>query len=283
MAEDYQIYGKPLDSLITESEGQGHLLEYQPGNTIIHRLNPITKLVLSLGLIVIAFLMPDFKGPLVLVLLLSLVAIVTGVFRSIAKILAFAGLPLALSLLLIQGLLYPGNETAFFVIGSVPLVDQLTFYEEGLLFALLFLFRIATLMLSLLLVIVTTHPKRMTTALMDRGMSNKFAYVFLASLQLIPEVQNRARSILEAQQARGLDTKANIRKRLKSVLALFTPLMISMLIATETRALALESRGFTRDGERSALIEVPDTRTDSLLRATMVLAVIAVAVWRFLV
>lgn len=279
-AEEHQIYGKSLSTILKESEGEGNLLEYQPGDTIVHRLNPVTKLILALGLVFIGFMMPDFWGPLAIVLALSLITVITGVYRPIAKIVAFAGTPLAVALILIQGLLYPGNETVYLVFEPVPVIDHITFYEEGLRFALLFLFRILTLMIALLLVIVSTHPKQLTTALMERGLSNKAAYVFLAALQLVPVVQNRARTILEAQQARGLDTKANLRRRLRSVLALFIPLMISMLIASETRALALESRGFTRKGDRTALFAVPSTALDRPLVIGMVLAVAGTAVWR---
>ncbi len=52
-----------------------------------------------------------------------------------------------------------------------------------------------------------------------------------------------------------------------------------MLISTETRALALESRGFAREGERT-LFDVPDTTFDRALRWLMFACVIAVAVWR---
>jgi len=282
MAQEYQTLGKPLSSILRESSGQGNFLEYQPGDTIVHRLNPVTKLVVSLGLILIVFMLPTFWGPLAIVLGLAFVTVMTGVYRPVAKILAFAGTPLAVALFVIQGLLYPGNETAFLVIGHVPVVHEIVFYEEGLRFALLFLFRVLTLMISLLLVIVSTHPKQLTTALMERGLSNKAAYVFLAALQLVPIVQNRSRTILEAQQARGLDTKANLVRRFRSVLALFIPLMISMLIASETRALALESRGFTREGERSALFSVPRTAYDRPLMLVIGLAVAATVVWRVL-
>lgn len=282
MGDGHEIYGKPLDDILRDAEREGSVLEYRPGDSIVHRLNPITKMVVSVGLVAIAFLMPDFRGPLLLVLGLASLTIIVGVHIPVAKILAFAGTPLAVALIVIQGLVFPGNVTEYFIIEPVPIIDQLIFYEEGLLFALLFLFRVLTLMFVILLIILTTHPKRLTTALIERGVSSKFAYVFLAALQLIPLIQDRAKSILDAQQARGLDTKANIRQRFKSITALFIPLTISMLIATETRALALESRGFTKEGERTALFEVPDTTLDRALRIGIVPIVLGIAIWRFL-
>lgn len=282
MTKEHEIYGRPLQTVLEDAEQPGNVIDYQPGSTIVHRLNPVTKLVISLCLIAIAFLMPDFRGPMIIAVSLFVLAILTRVYRPITKIVVITGTPLALALIVIQGLFFPDNVTPYYIIEPVPIVDQIIFYEEGLLFALLFLFRILTLMITLLLVIVTTHPKRLTIALEDKGLSNKFAYVFLSALQLIPEMQNRAKAIVDAQQARGLDTKANIRKRMKSVLALFIPLMIGMLIAAETRALALESRGFTRTGDRTSLFHVPDTLLDRSLRWAGVGAVFVIGIWRFL-
>lgn len=268
-----------VDALIENAEGSDTLFEYRPGSSLLHRTNPVTKLVISVGLVLIAFLLPDFRGPLLLSIALLALVIASGVARPVLAVLAAIGTPLALSLVVIQGLFYPENETVLVAFG-VPVIDSLAFYVEGVEFALLVLFRLTVLMIALLGTIVTTHPKRLTIALMEKGVSNKIAYVFMAALQFVPQMQRRARSILEAQQARGLDTSASIPRRLRSYVALMAPLLIGTLIATETRALALESRGFTRSGERTYLLDVPDTAVDRALRWLTVLAVIAVVVWR---
>lgn len=268
-----------VDALIENAEGSDTLFEYRPGSSLLHRTNPVTKLVISVGLVLIAFLLPDFRGPLLLSIALLALVIASGVARPVLAVLAAIGTPLALSLVIIQGLFYPENETVLVAFG-VPVIDSLAFYVEGVEFALLVLFRLTVLMIALLGTIVTTHPKRLTIALMEKGVSNKIAYVFMAALQFVPQMQRRARSILEAQQARGLDTSASIPRRLRSYVALMAPLLIGTLIATETRALALESRGFTRSGERTYLLDVPDTAVDRALRWLTVLAVIAVVVWR---
>lgn len=270
-----------VEALIEGADGPDSVFEYQPGSSFLHRLNPVTKLIASAALILIAFLWPDFWGPLALSVALAALIVAAGrdVARSVGTVIAAVGTPLALSLVVIQGLFHPGNETVLVAVG-VPVIDRLAFYVEGVTFALTVLFRLVVLMLALLGTIVTTHPKRLTTALQERGVSNKVAYVFMAALQFIPQMQDRARSILEAQQARGLDTNANLRRRIRSYIALMAPLLIGTLIATETRALALESRGFTRSGERTYLLDVPDTGLDRALRWLTVLAVIAVVVWR---
>ncbi|WP_336342675.1 energy-coupling factor transporter transmembrane component T family protein [Halalkalicoccus ordinarius] len=268
-----------VEALIENAEGADSLFEYRPGSSVLHRLNPVTKLVCSLALVVIAFTLPNFWGPLALSVVLLGLVLLAGVAKPVLAAVLAVGAPLALSLVVIQGLFYPENETVLVAIG-VPVIDQLAFYSEGVEFALLVLFRLTVLMIALLGTIVTTHPKKLTVALMEKGVSSKIAYVFMAALQFIPQMQRRARSILDAQQARGLDTTASLASRLKSYVALMAPLLIGTLIATETRALALESRGFTRKGERTYLLDVSDGTFDRALRWLSVLAAIAVVVWR---
>jgi energy-coupling factor transport system permease protein len=270
-----------VEALIENADGSESVFEYRPGSTPLHRLNPVTKLVCSVSLVVIAFVLPEFWGPLALSVALLFLVLLAGVAKPVLAVVLAVGTPLALSLVVIQGLFYPENETVLVSFG-VPVIDQLAFFEEGVEFALLILFRLTVLMIALLGTIVTTHPKKLTIALMEKGVSNKIAYVFMAALQFIPQMQSRAKAILDAQQARGLDTTASIASRLKSYVALMAPLLIGTLIATETRALALESRGFTRKGERTYLLDVPDTTVDRALRWLSVLAVVIVIGWRLL-
>lgn len=269
---------RDIEALIEGADGSETLFEYQPGSSVLHRLNPVTKLVCSAALVLIAFFLSNFRVPLLLSIALFALVTAAGAARSVGAVLVAVGTPLAVSLVIIQGLFYPGNESVLVAI-SVPVIDQIVFYVEGVEFALLILFRLTVLMIALLGTIITTHPKKLTIALMEKGVSNKIAYVFMAALQFIPQMQERANSILVAQQARGLDTSSTLRQRIRSYIALMAPLLIGTLIATETRALALESRGFTREGKRTYLLEVPDTGIDRVLRWLSVLAVVTTAVW----
>ena len=134
----------------------------------------------------------------------------------------------------------------------------------------------------MLTLIKTTHPRRLANGLTDKGVPSNLAYVFMATLQLAPQMKDKAQSIAGAQQARGLDTEANIIERFKSLVAMMTPLLISMLITSQTRALALESRGFSRKGTKTYLIEVTDTTLDRGLRWGTIVAVATAVIWQVL-
>jgi energy-coupling factor transport system permease protein len=267
------------DRLLENTEGASNsVIEYQPGNSFLHRLNPVTKLVITVGVALIAFMLPGFRGPLLLMLGVIVVVIAAGVYRNVLKLGAIIGTPLAVVLLVIQGLFYPGNETPLFTIGGIPVIETVTIWKEGVLFALTIVFQLLAPILAILATIATSHPRRLTTALMEKGMPRKLAYVFMSALQFVPRIRQRSQQIIDAQQARGLDTRANIRRRVRALVDLLSPLLISELVAAQTRALALEARGFSRSDTQTHLYDIPDTTVDRALRWGTVVAVIVVAV-----
>jgi energy-coupling factor transport system permease protein len=272
-----------IETAIDNPSGRrGGPVEYQPGNSILHRLHPLTKIVLSLGFIVTAFILNDFRGPLFLVVVLLVAMVVFGIFRDIARSAFFIGLPIGVSLVVIYGLFYPQNQTPLFVVQPVPVIETFIVWTEGILFGLLYYFRLMVVILSALILIKVTHPRRLSIGLTEKGVPSNLTYVFMAALQLAPQMRDQARSIADAQQARGLDTRANIIERLKAFIALMTPLLIGMLITSQTRALALESRGFSREGQRTYLLETTDTTLDTALRWVTIGIVAVIFVWRIL-
>ena len=250
------------------------MFDYRPGDSLVHSLNPVTKLAVVVGLMVIVFLLPNLWGPALIAVTLLGVAAVAGFLGSVAKLAAVVTGPLLVAVVLIQGIFYPGNETPLLAVGPV------TFWEEGAYYGLLVFFRVLVVVCAVSITVFSTYPKAMMVAFIDKGLSPKLAYVFMASLQFVPEMQRRARAIIEAQQARGLDLKANLWRRFQALLAMLIPLLTGALISAETRSLALEARGFSRGGLRNHLIEVPDRTTDRLIRWSMAAIVILVASWR---
>jgi energy-coupling factor transport system permease protein len=255
---------------------KGSFLDYQPGDSFIHRLNPVTKLVLSGSAAVTAFVLPDFRGPALLAVLALASAASAGMLGRVGRISFGICLPLSIALFLIHGLFNPENETPLFEVGP------LTFWREGVEYAALILFRILTLVCAMLLTVLSTNPKMMMISLMEKGLSPKLAYVFMASLQFIPDMQRRARAILEAQQARGLDVRANLLKRFQALIVIMVPLLTGALISAETRSLALEARGFSRKGPRTHLFDVPDTGAERAVRWAAVTVAPLALLWRLL-
>lgn len=251
---------------------------YQPGESIIHRMNPVTKIVIAVCLSIVVFVIPDYRVAAVIAGVLVVLVLVAGLHNLVFKLVAGLMIPFAAFLLVIQGILNPANQTT-----PMLTLGPVTIWEEGFEVALLITMRVLVLVLSFLLMATTSPTQKMRVALIEKGLPTKLAYVFIASIQMIPQMRQRSKSITEAQQARGLDTEADIRTRLNSLVALLAPLLISTLITANTRALALDARGFNSPNEREFLFDVPDPGWEKAVRWLGGVAVLAAVVARVVV
>lgn len=229
----------------------------------VHRLNPVTKLVALLSLIVIVFALPYWGSLIVLVSVILPAALIAHCGGRLAKLGGAILLPLVVVLALVQGLTFPGGQTPVWQWGI------LTVTSEGLMFALTIGARIVCLVLASLLLVLTTHPGDLMSALTERGMSPKFSYIISSTLQLIPSFQDRANAILLAQQARGLALPRNPLRRAGALLPLLGPLVLGMFTDVDERGTAMEARGFGSTARRTSLIPVPDSGAQRIARWAM--------------
>ncbi|WP_157767803.1 energy-coupling factor transporter transmembrane component T family protein [Actinosynnema pretiosum] len=244
---------------------------FRSGTSPVHRLNPTTKLVLALAVTTTAFAIPNVWAPLALLLLVLVPAVlVAGVGREYFRLLPLLAAPVAITVFLLQGLFFPEGETVLAEFGPAVVT------EEGLLFAALTALRLVAMLGSFLFLLLTTHPGALLGAMVERGMSTKISYVVSATLQIVPAFRERARSVLRAQQARGLDTT---RRRARTLLPLVGPLLLGALADLEGRAVAMEARAFGATGRRTSLVEAPDSPAQRVARLLMgAVAVAAVVV-----
>ncbi len=240
----------------------------------VHRLNPVTKLVALLSILVIVFALPQWwTSAIVVVAILVPAAIVARRARALAGIGGRILLPIVLVLVLVQGFTFPGGRTVVWQWGALSLT------AEGLTFALNTGARIVALVLASVLLVVTTHPGDLMSALTEHGLSPKFSYIISSTLQLIPSFRTRADGILLAQQARGLAIPRSPLRRVRVMLPLLGPLVLGMFTDVEERGTAMEARGFGSTVRRTALEAVPDSPGQRLARWLMAaLAAAAVVV-----
>ncbi|MFV0452756.1 MAG: energy-coupling factor transporter transmembrane component T [Propioniciclava sp.] len=240
--------------------------------TIIGRLNPVTRLVALVTLVVVVFALPRWwVAALVLAVVVLPAAALAGTGPSLARIGARILLPIVVVLTLVQGLTFPGGRTTLASWGP------LTLTSEGLLFALDVGSRIVCVVLASILLVLTTHPGELMTALTQKGMSPRFSYIVSATLHLIPAFRDRATSILLAQQARGLVVPRNPLRRLGTMMPLIAPLVLGMFTDAAERGTAMEARRFGSPARRTILEPVPDSTAQRIARWCLV-AVAAAAV-----
>lgn len=243
------------------------------GDSWLHRLDPVTTIVVALAGVGSVLAAPGLVGNAAVVGVLVLVLLTAGVARHLTKPLV-ALIPIMLTFLIVQGLVYPGNERVAVTVIGVDL------HREGLAVGGLLSLRIAGIVAGMAPLFLTTEPDDLVEALMRRGLSPRMGYVLASVVRIIPTVVDRFDTVRDAQRSRGLRTGGNPVARLRATLALLTPVVTGSLIGTEERALALEVRGFSATGPRTYLRHEVIPATAVPVRVVAVLAFLAVLALR---
>jgi energy-coupling factor transport system permease protein len=237
--------------------------------SIIHHLNPLTKLTLALGIILIGFSSPWYWTPTFLLLFVIVPLCFFGqvareFFRSALRVI----LPAWAFIFLMQAFFQPIGHIIIFKFFFLDVT------QESLSYAFRISTRIAVMVSAFTLFLLTTHPSDLMSDLTRRGLPPQFAYVIISTLQILPQMQAKAQTIIAAQRSRGLDTESSFSKRAGSLIPLVGPLVFGSLVEVEERAIAIEARGFTSKKVKTSLHEIRDVILDKALRWMLILIVI---------
>lgn len=243
---------------------------FRAGSSWLHRRHPITKLLGVALVLLSAFLLPSWFL-LVLLVLLAFVAWSTGLSAPLAGSLRIPALLLT-SIVVVNALFFPGATDRLVTLGPLAVT------RDGLSFGLISAGRILVAFLVMVLFLFTTLADDLLEALISRGASHRFAFVVLSAVQMVPRMQTRAASILDAQQARGLPVTGSFRSRVRALVPLIGPVILGSLIDVRERTFALEARGFGARPGRTAYRVVADPPRDRLLRWLLLAAALAVVV-----
>lgn len=213
--------------------------------TLIHRLDPRTKL---------AWLLVSF----VIVLLPERLAVVgLGALMVLAQAAwARAWRELARIRWLLLGLaVFSIGLWSLLARGPTPLIGPVS--RESLAFGVATFLKLAAMMAAGLVLLATTRVEELFRGLVKLGLPYSVAFAFALALRWVPEIFATAQRVKEAQEVRGLDLKTGSPwTRLKRHLPLLVPIFLLTLRRSQTMAWALESRGFQRRGERTYLLDI---------------------------
>ena len=233
----------------------------------LRRLNPLTKLTFAFAMIIPAFLsMPGLAPALVLPIFIAVFA--GKVQKQYLNLLFKLILPAILFMFVMQSVFLPGGETILFEVGRFDVA------LETVQKAFITVSRLFVMISSFAILLLTTHPSELMSDLTRRGLPPQFAYVINSTLQILPQMQAKAQTIISAQRSRGLDTESTFLKRVGAVVPLVGPLVFGSLVEVEERAIAIEARGFTSTRKKTSLHDVPDTQADKIIRWVLLVLVI---------
>lgn len=243
---------------------------YRAGSSWLHRRNPLTKLLAVVWVLLATFLLSPVVLP-VLAVVLVIVAWSTGIGGPILRALRIPAVLVA-SILIVNALFFPGATDKLVTVGPLSVT------REGLTFGLISAGRIIVAFLALVTFLFTTLADDLLESLVARGASHRIAFVVLSAVQMVPRMQERAGSILEAQQARGLAVTGSFVQRLRALVPLVGPVLLGSLIDVRERTFALEARGFGARPGRTAYRTVADPPVDRWLRLATLLGIVGVFV-----
>lgn len=231
-----------------------NVIDYIPGDTVLHKLNPVAKLALA-ACIILATVLADrlaaLVGLLALTLLLSARAGSLDRLLALLKVLA----PLGALMFALQALL---------VRDGTPLALGVT--DEGLASGARTALRLVGVALPLILMLTVTKLNDLANACVEvLHVPYRYAFTFTTALRFVPVFSQEMNAIMEAQTARGVeyDTRNPFRK-LRLMLPLCVPLLISSVSKTDACALAAEQRGFYLRTRSSAYKRYPLRAMDAV-------------------
>ena len=247
--------------------------QYFPGDSLIHRLDPRTKLIAVVLYIVALFQARGWIGyGAVTLATLILMAVSHISFGNI-----FKGLKPMLFIIVLTALL-----NIFYTTGT-PVAEGWIITWEGIDRAVKMILRIVLLITGTFLLTYTTSPMELTDGL-DRLLSplrkihvpvHEITMMMSMALRFIPTLIEETDKIMSAQKARGADFEnGSLLKRAKALLPILVPLFVSSFRRADELAVAMESRCYHGGEGRTRMKQLRFAPRDlwALLLAVLLLA-----------
>ena len=219
--------------------------QYYPSSSVLHKLDPRIKIILTILYIVCTFMCKNILSYALLLL-------------SALLLVAIGRVPLGIILRGLKGVLFILLFTAilnvFWTTGEILLFQWkfISVYVEGLYAALFIMVRISVLIIGTgMLLTYTTTPIALTNAIEDLLSPLKklhvpvhsFAMMMTIALRFIPTLAEEAERIMTAQKARGADfTSGGLIQRAKALIPVLIPLFVSAFNRAGDLAIAMECR-----------------------------------------
>ena len=237
--------------------------QYFPGDTVVHRLDPRTKIILLIVYIIALFTAKGFAA--YRILLAALIAVI-AISKISLKIILKSLKPL-LFILVLTGLL-----NLFYTQGE-PLVQFwiFTITKEGILSAVFMVLRIAMLISCTFLLTYTTSPISLTDGLelllnplkKIKVPVHELAMMMSIALRFIPTLIKETDKIICAQKARGADFETgNLLARAKALIPILVPLFVSAFRRADELAVAMECRCYHGGEGRTRMNRLQYGKTD---------------------
>ena len=250
--------------------------QYYPAKSILHQLDPRTKLVATLLYLISLFLFDGFAGYIVAtVFLVSIIKLSKVPFKFIVK-----GLKPIIMLLMITVLFNLFLTQSGEVLFSFWI---LTVTSGGLHTAVFMAMRLIYLILGSSLMTFTTTPNELTDGIEKllgplrkiKVPVHEIAMMMSIALRFIPILLEETDKIMKAQIARGADFESgNIIQRAKSMIPILVPLFVSAFRRANDLAMAMEARCYNGGEGRTKMKPLHYAKRDYVAYVVVIVYVV---------
>lgn len=257
--------------------------QYIPGNSVVHRLDPRTKIIITLAYMILLFALNKFYGYIFPVAFLLIAVTLSRIparylLKGLKPLIFIIALTFILNSFMIKG-------RVIYEIGPLDIT------YEGLSQGAFMTIRLILLITGTSLLTLTTSPISLTDGI-ERLLSpfkkigvpaHELAMMMTIALRFIPTLLEETDKIMKAQMARGADFESgNLINRAKNLVPLLVPLFISAFRRADDLAMAMEARCYRGGDNRTRLKELKMTFIDMATFAVFALFAIGGIASRFM-
>ena len=217
---------------------------YYETNSLLHRLNPLSKLIAIVPLLVLL----DVSNKIGTLLLMTLLNVMLLLLLGKIPLLRFVKGIAPFFVMLIGFLLFYPLFVSSSVVAGSPILLSIGIVQvcvAGVLFGLVTSLRIFAVLVVMQLFLMTTEASDCIRALVQQWHINyRFGYSLMAAYRFIPLVQNEWDIIRAAHKIRGLTDGKGICTHYQRFVRTALPLLTSAIRGAERKALAMDARAF---------------------------------------
>ncbi len=234
--------------------------QFFPGNSVLHKIDPRMKIILTVLYIISLFLAKSLLSFGLIVLFTLMMIFLSGIkFKVIAK--GLKPLVFIIVFTMILNIFGRGGE-------GEPLVSLgfLRIYREGIVYSIYMIVRIVCLLCGTsVLLTYTTSPIALTDGIEQLLMPlsvikvpvHEFAMMMTIALRFIPTLIEETDKIMSAQKARGADfSSGGLVRRVKALIPILIPLIVGAFRRADELAVAMECRCYRGGAERTRMTKL---------------------------
>jgi len=227
------------------------MMEYVPRRSLIHNLHPLTKLVWSLVILILALV---FNNPWYLAATVLSVVLVGLIGKVVKETLVYLGAMLLVSgfVFVFQILFRPGGQVLFTVFPSSWSVvgGWLPVTEGGVLYGIAMSLRMLCIVSAFPVILSTTQPRDIIMAMVDTlRVPYDYAFMFTAALRFMPIVMSEVSTISQAQRSRAYAVEGwNPIRKFQAFAPIAMPIVFIAIEKADRLGLCMDLRGYGSKG-----------------------------------